>query len=194
MDRVLLIENSGLTFRCDSVPSAIKESTDKTGMMILNGVPATILDKENGSGRRYTKREIQRSIRRARNAGLFEQKRLLCTADDHPEESFPAPINASHVVVDAYTKKIGNDTILLNDWLVFNTIKGKDLQGLVEGGASCGTSIREWGQYNEDTNLTMSETRKLWMTIGSTLKRVVLGEMGHARGPTGAEPIALDIL
>src|SRR3954454_16553671 len=77
MDRVLLIENSGLTFRCDSVPSAIKESTDKTGMMILKGVPATILDKENGNGRCYTKREIQRSIRRARDAGLFEQKRLL---------------------------------------------------------------------------------------------------------------------
>src|SRR4051812_21285307 len=39
----------------------------------------------------------------------------------------------------------------MNDWLVFNTSKGKDLQGLVEGGASFGTSIRGWGQYNEDT-------------------------------------------
>ena len=141
MDRVLLIENSGLTFRCDSVPSAIKESTDKTGMMILKGVPATILDKENGNGRRYTKREIQRSIRRARDAGLFEQKRLLCTTDDHPEESFPAPINSSHVVIDAYTKAVGEDTVLMNDWLVFNTSKGKDLQGLVEAGASFGISI-----------------------------------------------------
>src|SRR3954451_2912461 len=112
MDRVLLIENSGLTFRCDSVPSAIKESTDKTRMMILNGVPATILDKENGNGRRYTKREIQRSIRRARNAGLFEQKRLLCTADDHLEESFPAPINSSHAIIDAYPKTVGEDTVL----------------------------------------------------------------------------------
>jgi len=151
MDRVLLIENSGLTFRCDSVPSAIKESVDKTGMMILKGVPATILDKENGNGRRYTKREVQRSIRRAHDAGLFEQKRLLCTADDHPEESFPAPINSSHVVIDAYTKTVGEDTVLMNDWLVFNTSKGKDLQGLVEAGASFGTSIRGLGQYNEDT-------------------------------------------
>ena len=151
MDRVLLIENSGLRFRCDSVPSAIKESVDKTGMMILKGVPATILDKENGNGRRYTKREVQRSIRRAHDAGLFEQKRLLCTADDHPEESFPAPINSSHVVIDAYTKTVGEDTVLMNDWLVFNTSKGKDLQGLVEAGASFGTSIRGLGQYNEDT-------------------------------------------
>src|SRR3954453_1476945 len=151
MDRVLLTEASGLTFRCESVPSSIRESTDKTGMMILKGVPATILDKENGNGRRYTKREIQRSIRGARDAGLFEQKRLLCTADDHPEESFPAPINSSHIVIDAYTKAVGEDTVLMNDWLVFDTSKGKDLQGLVEAGASFGTSIRGLGQYNEDT-------------------------------------------
>jgi hypothetical protein len=39
----------------------------------------------------------------------------------------------------------------MNDWLVFNTSKGKDLQGLVEGGALFGTSIRGLGQLNEDT-------------------------------------------
>ena len=40
MDKVLLIEASGMTFRCDPVSPTIKESTDKTGMMILKGVPA----------------------------------------------------------------------------------------------------------------------------------------------------------
>src|SRR3954470_9048520 len=135
MDKVLLIEASGMTFRCDSVSSDVRESTDKTGMMILKGVPATILDRENGNGRRYTRAEMQRAIRKAREAGLFENRRLLCTADDHPEESFPAPINSSHVVIDAYTKTGGDDIVLMNDWLVFNTSKGKDLQGLVEGGA-----------------------------------------------------------
>jgi len=120
-------------------------------MMILKGVPATILDKENGNGRRYTRKEILKSIRKAREAGLFENRRLLCTADDHPEESFPAPIKSSHVVIDAYTKTVGDDTVLMNDWLVFNTSKGKDLQGLVEEGASFGTSIRGLGQFNEDT-------------------------------------------
>src|SRR3954447_8672047 len=39
----------------------------------------------------------------------------------------------------------------MNDWLVFNTSKGKDLQGLVKAGASFGTSIRGLGQYNKDT-------------------------------------------
>src|SRR5215213_7824403 len=149
--KILLIENSGLTFQCDSVPSSIKESTDKTGMMILKGVPATILDKENENGRRYTRKEILKSIRKAREAGLFENRRLLCTADDHPEEFFSAPISASHVVIDAYTKTVGEQTVLMNDWLVFNTSKGKDLQGLVEAGASFGTSIRGLGQLNEDT-------------------------------------------
>ena len=51
MEKVLIIESSGLTFQCDSVSPVIKESTDKAGMMILRGVPATILDKENGNGR-----------------------------------------------------------------------------------------------------------------------------------------------
>src|SRR5215204_4674648 len=39
----------------------------------------------------------------------------------------------------------------MNDWLVFNTSKGRDLQSLVEGGASFGISIRGLGQFNEDT-------------------------------------------
>jgi hypothetical protein len=75
-----------MTFRCDLVSSAVKESTNETGMMILKGVPATILDKENGNGRRYTEKEMQRAIRRARKGKLFENPRLLCTAGDHPEE------------------------------------------------------------------------------------------------------------
>ena len=39
----------------------------------------------------------------------------------------------------------------MNDRLVFDTSKEEDLQGLVEAGASFGTSIRGLGQYNEDT-------------------------------------------
>ena len=109
IDKVLLIEASGMTFRCDPVPSDIRESTDKIGMMILKGVPATILDRENGNGRRYTTQEMRKAIRKAREAGIFENRRLLCTVDDHPEESFPAPINSLHVVIDAYTKTVGDD-------------------------------------------------------------------------------------
>ena len=122
-----MIEASGLTVQCEAVPAGVKESTDKTGLMILKGVPATILDKENANGRRYTKKEMQKAIRKARENKLFENCRLLCTADDHPQELFPAPINSSHMVIDAYTKTIGEDTILMNDWLVLNTSKGKDL-------------------------------------------------------------------
>src|SRR4051794_29210107 len=64
-------------------------------------------------------------------AGRFEPKRLLCTCDYHPEESFPAPINASHIVIDAYTKKVGEDIVLMNDWSAFNTSKGKIFKGLL---------------------------------------------------------------
>jgi hypothetical protein len=94
---------------------------------------------------------MYKAIRKIREVSLFENRRLLCTADGYPEESFPAPFNSSHVVIDAYTKTVGDDSGLMNDWLVFNTSKGKDLQGLIEGGASFGTSIRGLGQYNEDT-------------------------------------------
>jgi hypothetical protein len=81
--------------------------------------------------------------------------KLLCSADDHPRESYVAPAGASHVILDAYTKKIGEGdkakTFLLNDWLVLNTSSGKNLKALVEAGASFGTSIRGLGQLNEDS-------------------------------------------
>src|SRR4051812_33671015 len=60
MDKVLLIEASGMAFRCDPVSPTIKESTDKTGMMILKGVPATILDRENGNGRGILDKKCKR--------------------------------------------------------------------------------------------------------------------------------------
>lgn len=94
MDKVLLIETSGLVVHCDPLPADIRESTNKTGMVILKGVPATILDKENANGRKYTKKEMQKAIRKARKNRLFENRRLLCIADDHPEDSFPAPIKS----------------------------------------------------------------------------------------------------
>jgi hypothetical protein len=39
----------------------------------------------------------------------------------------------------------------MNDWLILDISKGRNLQGLAEGGASFGTSIRGLGQFNEDT-------------------------------------------
>lgn len=151
MTKTLLIENSGLSFQCDPMAPAIRESVDKTGHMILKGVPATKLDSLNGNGRKYTTTEMNRSLKAAKDSGLFESRRLLCTADDHPEETFVPPIHASHIVVDAYTKKIGDQSYLLNDWLVLNTDRGRNLRAIVDAGGSFGTSIRGLGQLNESS-------------------------------------------
>lgn len=153
MDQVLLIEDSGLTCRVKDIPPSIVLEVNKTGMMILKGVPATVLDEKNGNGRTYSKNVLEHSINKLRHNGAFKNKRMLCSADDHPKDSsHVSPIQSSHVILDAYIKKNdkGKD-ILMNDWLVLNTANGKNLRALAEAGASFGTSIRGLGQLNEET-------------------------------------------
>jgi hypothetical protein len=114
--------------------------------MVLKGVPATVIDQLNGNDRKYSKKEINESIKKLRESGAFKSRKLLCSAEDHPKESYVPPASASHIVIDAYTKKVGEGdkakTYLLNDWLVLNTTSGKNLKALVDAGASFGTSIR----------------------------------------------------
>jgi hypothetical protein len=122
-------------------------------MMILKGRPATVLGEKNGNGRTYSKEVLEKSINKLRHGGAFKNKRMLCSADDHPKDSsHVSPIQSSHVILDAYIKKNdkGKD-ILMNDWLVLNTSNGKNLRALAEAGASFGTSIRGLGQLNEET-------------------------------------------
>jgi hypothetical protein len=90
-------------------------------------------------------------IGKAKKSGAFESRKLLCSASDHPEESFVPPANASHVILDAYTKEQGDKVYLMNDWLVLDTANGKNLKALVDAKASFGTSIRGLGQLNEET-------------------------------------------
>lgn len=152
MTKELLIENSGLTFSIDQISNSVREAVDKTGLMILKGVPCSVLEEVNGNGRKYSRKEMQRAIRTCREGKLFESRRLLCSAADHPKESFVPPAYASHIVVDAYSKEENGKIVFKNDWLVLNTESGKNLQALVDAGASFGTSIRGLGQINEDTS------------------------------------------
>jgi Prohead core protein serine protease len=155
MDKQLFIEESGLTFKVEGLSPSLKEAVDKTGHLVLKGVPASVIDELNGNDRKYTKKEINKSIKKLRESGVFKARKLLCSADDHPKESYVAPASASHVILDAYTKKLGEEgkekTYLMNDWLLLNTSSGKNLKALVEAGASFGTSIRGLGQLNEET-------------------------------------------
>jgi soluble cytochrome b562 len=152
MTKELLIENSGLVFKIDQISNKVKEAVDKTGLMILKGVPCSVLEEINGNGRKYSRKEMQKAIRSCKENKLFESRRLLCSANDHPTESFVPPASASHIVVDAYSREESGKVVFKNDWLVLNTESGKNLQALVEAGASFGTSIRGLGQINEDTS------------------------------------------
>jgi len=153
MDRVLLIEASGLSFCVGNIPTAVREATDKSGLMMLKGVPATILDVKNGNGRTYSEKEIRKSIAKLKKENAFANRRMHCSADDHPKDSYVQPIKASHIVTDAYIKKgPDNKTYLMNDWLVLNTDNGKNLKALIDAKASIGTSIRGLGQLNEETS------------------------------------------
>jgi hypothetical protein len=151
-DRVLLIEASGLSFCIGDIPSVVKEAADKTGLMILKGVPATVLDVKNGNGRTYSEKEMRKSIAKLRKENAFSNRRMHCSADDHPKDSYVQPIKASHIVTDAYVKRVDGKSYLMNDWLVLNTDSGKNLKALIDAKASIGTSIRGLGQLNEETS------------------------------------------
>jgi hypothetical protein len=151
MDQVLLIESSGLSFSVGNISAVVLEAVNKSGLMMLKGVPATVLDVKNGNGRTYSEKEIRKSLSKLKKENAFANRRMHCSADDHPKDSYVQPIKASHIITDAYIKKVGDKSVLMNDWLVLNTDNGKNLKALVEAKASIGTSIRGLGQLNEDT-------------------------------------------
>ena len=153
MDKTLFIEASGLSFCVSNIPITVQEAAFKTGLMMLKGVPATVLDVKNGNGRTYSEKEIRKSLAKLKKENAFSNRRMHCAADDHPKDSYVQPIKASHIVTDAYIKK-GQDgkNYLMNDWLVLNTDNGKNLKALINAKASIGTSIRGLGQLNEETH------------------------------------------
>lgn len=152
MTKVLFTEkNAGLSFQIRSINEDVKSEINKSGMMILRNVPCTILDEKNANGRSYSTGTMNSAIKENQKKGLYESRSLACTADDHPETTYPKPINSSHVVLDSKIIESGGKQVLLNDWLILNTRTGKDFRALIEGGMTVGTSIRGLGRQNEST-------------------------------------------
>lgn len=125
---------------------------DKDARLILKGVLGTVLDERNVNGRIYTTKTMEKALQNCRECRVFENKRLLCAADDHPVTDFVPPSRASHIVTDAYIENINGKNYLLCDILILNTQNGRDLRELVEAGASIGTSIRGFGNQNPLTD------------------------------------------
>ena len=99
----------------------------------------------------YSTKVIEKALGALKKNRSFENKKMLCAADDHPKESCVPPIRASHVITNAYLKEINGKKHLLNDWLVLNTDDGKNLKSLINAGVSIETSIRGLGQLDEET-------------------------------------------
>jgi hypothetical protein len=149
----LLIEQSEFAFVAET--SKLDEATksvNSKGLTVVRGIIATELNRKNANGRTYTTPKMRVSISECEKAGLFESKRLLCSADDHPKSTHVPPIQASHVVTRAYVESRGGKDYLMNDWMILPTDNGKNLKALIDAGVSVGTSIRGLGKVNESNN------------------------------------------
>lgn len=157
-NRELLIESSEFTSRI-KLNKTLKESlvmqSGKNGTLIVKNIPVTILDRENLNGRIYSTETMRQAIEEAKQAML--EKQTLGQANEHPESSFVAPTDASHVIINAYIKENINivvdgkrerHNVLFTDWEVLNTTHGKDLRALFEAECSFGTSIRGVGELS----------------------------------------------
>lgn len=157
-NRKLLIESSEFTSKI-KLNKTLKESlimqSGKNGTLIVKNIPVTILDRENLNGRIYSTETMRQAIEEAREA--MADKQTLGQANEHPESSFVAPTDASHVIINAYIKENVNivvdgkrerHNVLFTDWEVLNTTHGKDLRALFEAECSFGTSIRGVGELS----------------------------------------------
>jgi len=129
-------------------PGYIVESDGQAGRPLIVKLPVTTLDQKNENGRTYSRSIMEGAMRRTKPA--FESMELLSTADEHPEEPYPTPTRASHVVIDSWCE---NDGYMWNKWRVLDTAKGRDLRALIEAGAAFGVSIRGLGSMDNYGNI-----------------------------------------
>lgn len=123
----------------------IVEGTGSNKLIVR--VPATTLDVKNENGRVYSTQVMETALKRAE--ADIKAKKLLCTVDDHPEETFVPPGNASHIVTRAWVE----NGYLMNEWQILETSKGKDLKALIDAEASFGVSIRGLGSMDNYGNI-----------------------------------------
>lgn len=155
MTKLLLVESAILI---SPQGSTLNESTggrgyiveaerSKHGLMRVK-LPATTLDQKNENGRTYAKSVMESAMKRT--APQFESRELLSSVNEHPEEPYVTPGQASHIVTKSWCE---NDGYMWNEWEVLNTASGKDLQALIEAGASFGVSIRGLGSVDAYNNI-----------------------------------------
>lgn len=148
--KTLLIEQSDFSFHVERESEGLKEALEikeDGNAIIVKHVPCTILGKKNLNGRIYPAAMMKKSLADAKPQ--IDARSLICQAHDHPEGTYVKPIEASHLVVDAYIEDVPNvGPVLFNDWEILPTSHGRDLAALIEADVSLGTSIRGLGNMS----------------------------------------------
>jgi DNA-directed RNA polymerase subunit M/transcription elongation factor TFIIS len=130
------IDNTNLSYISESVDGILKIK-----------FPATILNVKNENGRIYSTAVMENSLQNA--AKDIKLRKLLCTVNDHPQDVFVSPGEASHVISKAYIEK----DILYTECDVLGTHNGHNLKALIDAKVSFGVSIRGLGSLDNMGNI-----------------------------------------
>ena len=156
MSKILLVEtavavhaNGSKLLESTGAPGYLVESSrPRPGVLMTVKLPATTLDKMNENKRTYRRTIMDSAMRRCKPS--FESRSLLSSVNEHPEDPYVTPGQASHIVVEAWCE---DDGYLWNRWDVLDTATGRDLAALVEAQASFGVSIRGLGSQDNLGNI-----------------------------------------
>ena len=134
---------------CQDLLTEADKSYVKNGGLILTGVMQRA-DKENGNGRVYGRKVLEREIENYRK--LVEDRRALGELD-HPEDSVVNLKNVSHMVTGIWWD---NDAVM-GKVKVLDTPSGEILKSLIKSGVKLGISSRGLGSTRKESGKTIVE-------------------------------------
>lgn len=149
VERAITVAAAGSSL-CESIGGRgyiVEAERSERGLLQVK-LPVTILDQMNENHRNYRRTTMEQAMLRAKPA--FEERSLLSSVNEHPQDPYVTPGQASHVVTAAWCE---NDGHLWNKWEVLNTATGRDLQALIEAGVAIGVSIRGLGSEDNVGNI-----------------------------------------
>ena len=134
---------------CQDLLTEDEKRQVQNGAIYLSGVMQRC-DEQNGNGRVYPARVLQREVR---NYTKVVDENRACGELDHPEDSVVNLKNASHMVTSLWWE--GKD--LMGKIKVLSTPSGKILESLINDGVKLGISSRGLGSVRESQGKTLVE-------------------------------------
>jgi hypothetical protein len=134
---------------CQDLLTEDEKRQVQNGAIYLSGVMQRC-DEQNGNGRVYPARVLQREVR---NYTKVVDENRACGELDHPEDSVVNLKNASHMVTSLWWE--GKD--LMGKIKVLSTPSGNVLRSLINDGVKLGISSRGLGSVRESQGKTLVE-------------------------------------